>query len=104
MNEDKWNKLPKQDQDIIDKLAYEHVARTCGESWDKADQVGLAGLKKAGAKIENASPALVKDVMSKAKVLDDEWIAAANAKGVEGAKVLAEFRADLKKVAAEQKK
>ena len=104
MNEDKWNKLPKQDRDIIDKLAYEHVARTCGESWDKADQVGLEGLKKAGARIEDAPPALVKDVMSKAKVLDDEWIQAANAKGVDGAKVLAEFRQELKKVAAEQQK
>jgi len=100
MNEDKWDKLSKQDQDAINKLAFEHVARTCGESWDKADQVGLEGLKKAGAKIENAPPALVKDVMSKAKILDDEWIKSANAKGVDGAKVLAEFRQELKKVAA----
>lgn len=100
MNQDKWDKLPKQDQAIIEKLAYEHVARTCGESWDKADQVGLEGLKKAGAKIETANPALVKDVMSRAKQLDDEWIKAANAKGVDGKKVLAEFRQELKKVAA----
>ena len=100
MNEDKWSKLSKQDQAIINKLAYEHVARTCGQSWDRADQVGLAGLKKAGAKIEDAPPALVKDVMGKAKILDDEWIKAANAKGVDGAKVLAEFRQELKKVAA----
>src|SRR5687768_7870626 len=27
MNEDKWNKLPKQDQDAIDKIAGEHIAR-----------------------------------------------------------------------------
>ena len=103
MNEDKWAKIPKEDQAIIEKLSYEHVARSCGQSWDAADQKGLEGLKKAGVKIDNASPAFVKEVMSKAKVLDDDWIKSANAKGVDGAKVLAEFRQELKKVAAEKK-
>src|SRR5438128_2467541 len=51
MNEDKWNKLSKQDQDIIEKLSYEHVARTCGESWDAADEVGLQALKKANVRV-----------------------------------------------------
>jgi TRAP-type C4-dicarboxylate transport system substrate-binding protein len=100
MNQDKWNKLPKQDQDIIDKFSYEYVARSCGKSWDAADKVGLEGLKKANVQIDNANPALVKEVMAKAKILDDDWIASANAKGVDGAKVLAEFREELKKVAA----
>jgi TRAP-type C4-dicarboxylate transport system substrate-binding protein len=100
MNQDKWNKLAKQDQDIIEKYSYEYVARSCGKSWDNADQVGLAGLKKAGVKINDASPAFVKEVMAEAKQLDDDWIKSANAKGVDGAKVLAEFRAELKKVAA----
>ena len=103
MNQEKWDKLPKQDKDAIEKLSKEHVAVTCGKSWDAADQRGLEGLKKAGANIEDAPPALVKDVMAKAKILDDEWIKSASAKGVDGAKVLAEFRAELKKVAAELK-
>ena len=98
MNQDKWNKLPKQDQDIIEKMAGEAAARSNGKSWDTADQVGLDALKKAAVKIDNASPAFVKEVMARAKELDDEWIKAANAKGVDGAKVLAEFREELKKV------
>jgi len=100
MNQDKWNKLSKQDQDIIEKHGYEYAARSNGKSWDKADQIGLAALKKASVTITNASPAFVKEVTAKAKQLDDDWIKAANAKGVDGAKVLAEFRAELKKVAA----
>ena len=100
MNQEKWDKLSKQDQAIIEKHGYELVARSCGKSWDSADQKGLEGLKKAGVKIENASPAFVRDVMAKAKILDDDWIKSADAKGVDGAKVLAEFRAELKKVAA----
>ena len=40
MNEDKWNKLAKQDQAIIEKYGCEYAARSNGQSWDKADQVG----------------------------------------------------------------
>jgi TRAP-type C4-dicarboxylate transport system substrate-binding protein len=102
MNQDKWDKLAKQDQAIIEKFGYEYAARSNGRSWDTADQRGLEGLKKAGVAIANANPAFVKEVMAKAKALDDDWIKSANAKGVDGAKVLAEFRAELKKVAAEK--
>jgi len=100
MNQDKWDKLPKQDQAIIDKFSYEYVARSCGKSWDAADKLGLEGLKKANVQIDNASPVLVKEVQAKTKQLDDDWIASANAKGVDGAKALAEFRQELKNVAA----
>lgn len=100
MNQDKWNKLSKQDQDIIEKMSGEAAARSNGKSWDTADQVGLNALKNAAVKIDPAPPAFVKDVMSRAKQLDDEWIKAANAKGIDAAKVLAEFRAELKRVAS----
>ena len=40
MNEDKWNKLSKQDQDIIEKMSGEAAARRNGKSWDNADKVG----------------------------------------------------------------
>jgi TRAP-type transport system periplasmic protein len=100
MNQDKWDKLSKQDQDILEKHGFEYAARSNGQSWDTADKLGLAGLQAAGVKIENAKPAFVKEVMAKAKQLDDDWIKSADAKGVDGKKVLAEFRAELKKVAA----
>ncbi len=100
MNQDKWAKLPKQDQDILEKLGGEAAARSNGKSWDTADKVGLEALKKASVKIDDAPPGFVREVMSHAKQLDEEWIRAANGKGVDGAKVLAEFREELKKVGA----
>ena len=62
MNEDKWNKLPKQDQDAIEKLSGEHIARLAGQSWDEADKKGMEALKKSGVKIVNADPAFVAEV------------------------------------------
>src|SRR5687768_13752758 len=100
MNEDKWNKLPKQDQDAIEKLSGEHLARLAGRSWDEADQKGLDALKKSGVKIVNANAELVAEVKKRSAPIIDEWVKNASAKGVDAAKILAEFREELKKVAA----
>src|SRR5438876_1043695 len=100
MNEDKWNKLPKQDQDAIEKISGEHIARLAGASWDEADRKGLEALKKSGVKIVNADPAFVAEVKKRSAPIIDEWITAASAKGVEASKILTEFREELKKVAA----
>ena len=102
MNEEKWNKLPKQDQDAIDKIAGEWIARHAGQSWDEADRKGLEVLKKSGVKIVNADPAFVAEVKKRSAPIIEDWIQKASAKGVDAAKILAEFREELKKVAAGQ--
>ena len=102
MNEDKWNKLPKADQHAILKVSGEHLARLAGQSWDDADKKGLEALQKSGVKIVQANPAFVAEVQKRSAPIIDDWITKASAKGVEAAKILAEFRAELKKVAAGQ--
>jgi TRAP-type C4-dicarboxylate transport system substrate-binding protein len=100
MNEDKWKKLPKQDQDAIEKVSGEHLARLAGRSWDDADQKGLDVLKKSGVKIVNADAAFVAEVKKRSAPIVDDWIKKASAKGVDAARILAEFHEELKKVAA----
>lgn len=100
MNEDKWNKIAKQDQAIIEKYAGEYAARSNGQSWDKADQVGLNALKAAGANVVNADAAMRAEAQKRAGPIIEEWIKAASAKGVNAKAILDEFRAELKKVAA----
>jgi TRAP-type transport system periplasmic protein len=102
MNEGKWQKLSKQDQEAIDKLGYEHLARFAGRSWDEADRKGLEAMKKAGVPVVNADPAFVAEVRKRSEPIIDDWVKKANAKGLDGAKILAEFREELKKVAAGQ--
>src|SRR5215831_5357920 len=100
MNEEKWNKLPKQDQDAIEKLSGEYIARLAGNSWDEADRKGMDALKKSGVKIVHANPAFVAEVKKRSAPIVDEWVKQASAKGVDAAKILAEFHEELKKVAA----
>ena len=100
MNEGKWNKLPKPDQAAIEKITGEWIARMAGASWDNVDQKGLEALKKSGVKIVNANAELAAEVKKRSAPIIDEWIQAASAKGVNAAAILAEFRDELKKVAA----
>jgi len=100
MNEDRWNKLPRPDQEALEKISGEHIARLAGASWDEADRKGLEQLKKSGVKIVNANPEFVAEVKKRSAPIIDDWITKAKAKGVDAAKILAEFRDELKKVAA----
>jgi TRAP-type C4-dicarboxylate transport system substrate-binding protein len=102
MNRDKWAKLSKEDQAAIEKLSGEHIARLAGRSWDEADQKGLDAMKKSGVKIVNADPALVAEVKKRSAPIIDDWVKQASAKGIDARKILDEFHAELKKVAAGQ--
>ena len=97
MNEEKWNKLAKQDQDAIMSVSGEALARLAGKAWDAADKGGMDALKAAGVNIQQASPAFIAEVRSRTEPLANNWIQSANAKGLDGAKVLAEFREEIKK-------
>jgi TRAP-type transport system periplasmic protein len=100
MNEDKWNKLSKQDQDAITSLSGEKLAVLAGKAWDATDAAALEEMKKVGIQITNPSPEFVKGVQDRSKPIIDKWVKDATAKGVDGAKVLADFHEELKSVAA----
>jgi TRAP-type C4-dicarboxylate transport system substrate-binding protein len=100
MNEDKWNTLPRRDQEAIEKISGEWIARHAGQSWDEADWKGMDALKKSGVKIVYADPAFVAEVKKRSAPIVDDWITRASARGVDAAKILAEFREELKKAAA----
>jgi TRAP-type C4-dicarboxylate transport system substrate-binding protein len=102
MNEDKWNKLSKEDQAAIESVSGEAVARLAGKAWDSTDRAAMEVMKKANIQIQEASPELVKGVQERSQAIIDKWIADATAKGVDGKKVYAEFQEELKRAAAGQ--
>ena len=84
----------------LEKHGFEYAARSNGKSWDTADQKGLAALKSAKVRIVNADKAMQAEVRKRSDPIIEDWIAKANAKGADAPAILAEFRAELKKVAA----
>ena len=102
LNEDKWNKIAQQDQAIIEKYSGEYAARSNGQSWDRADKVGLDALKAAGANILTADAGMQAEAKKRSGPIIDDWIKQANEKhkGLDARAVLNEFHDELKKVAA----
>jgi TRAP-type C4-dicarboxylate transport system substrate-binding protein len=100
MNEAKFNSLSKQDQQTLMKLAGERMARLAGKAWDQHDREAVGVFKAAGIQVTKANPAFVSAVRDRVKNFEADWMKEAAAKGIDGAKVLAEFRSELKKAEA----
>jgi TRAP-type C4-dicarboxylate transport system substrate-binding protein len=101
INEDKWNKLAKADQEVFAKFGGEYLARRAGKSWDNVDRLGNEGMKKAGVQIETPNAVLVKDIQAMAQPVIQGWVKEVKEKrNMDGQMLLNEFRAELKRVAA----
>lgn len=102
MNEAAWKKISKADQDAINRISGEAMARAVGKAWDKNAGAGFDAFKAAGGQIIAADDALVKAVADRTARFEQEWVKAVNEKGMNGAAIVTEYRAELKKVAAGQ--
>lgn len=100
MNEEAFNKLEQRDQDAIMSISGEKLARAAGQAWDAEDQRSKSVMAEAGVQIAQASPEFVEAVRKASAETEQAWIDLANSRGIDGAKVLAEFREEIKKVAA----
>ena len=69
MNEDKWNKLSKQDQDAIASVSGEPLALLAGKAWDATDAAALEEMKRVGIQISTPSPEFIKGVQERAKTI-----------------------------------
>ncbi|MDP7625961.1 MAG: TRAP transporter substrate-binding protein DctP [Rhodospirillales bacterium] len=92
MNQKKWDGIPKRDQQLITSVSGEKLAEY-GAVWDKRSDASLARMKKEG-KITHtlASPAFMAELKKAWKFLDDEWIANAAKRGVDGPAALKFYR------------
>jgi TRAP-type C4-dicarboxylate transport system substrate-binding protein len=99
MNQATYDKQPPDVKKAIDALSGEYAAHMFGRGWDKVDRRGLAFMQAAGVQFTKADAAFVKAVQERVVPVEDKWAAAAEAKGLKNAKkVLAEYRAEIKKL------
>jgi TRAP-type C4-dicarboxylate transport system substrate-binding protein len=99
MNQAKYDSLPADVKKVVDEMSGEFAARMIGRGWDKVDRRGMAFMQANGVQFTKADPAFVKAVTDKTTPLEDKWAAEAEKKGLKNAKkVLADFRAEIKKL------
>jgi TRAP-type transport system periplasmic protein len=100
ISEERFNKIPKQDQDALLQLSGERLARRIGSDWDKSENLAVEAMRANNIQVVNASPALVKEIRDRTSPLEQAWIKEASGKGVDPAQALAALRDEIKKVAA----
>ena len=99
MNQAKYDGLPADVKKAVDEISGEFAARMMGRSWDRVDRRGMAFMQAAGVQFTKADAAFVKAVTVKTEPLEGKWVAEAEKKGLKDAKkVLADFRAEIKKL------
>jgi len=100
MNPATFAGLSKQDQAAVMKVSGENFARLAGKAWDRVDVIGVEAMKADGIQVIDAPSGLVAQIKERTSGIEDAWVSKTKAKGVDGAKVMAELRAEIAKVAA----
>lgn len=99
MNQGKYDALSDADKAVIDKHSGEAFAKRAGQAWDKVNSEGKKIALEAGNKIMTAPDTLVAAVLELNKTFEADYIKGAEGAGVDGAAILAFFRAEVKKLA-----
>ena len=100
MNPRSFDKLSADDQAAVMRASGEAFARMSGKGWDKADKMGVEAMKADGVQVQTASPALIDQIRRKTASIEAAWIESVKAKGIDGAVVMRDLRAEIKKVQA----
>lgn len=103
MNQAKWDALPAEDKAAIESVSYEVFARQAGRGWDTINDMGLAAAKANGNKIATAPPAMVAELRKLNARFEAEFVAEANAAGIDGAATLKFFREEIARQAGKAK-
>lgn len=96
MNRDAWDRIPRSDRSIVERLSGEAAAAHFGRHWDLEDRRSLALQQAEGIQGITASEAFVAEIRRGTAALERAWIEMAEAEGLGNAsRVLAEFRKEI---------
>jgi TRAP-type C4-dicarboxylate transport system substrate-binding protein len=99
LNKDKWDSIDKRDQDLIMSISGEALARS-GSIWDDREKTAREKAKSEGRlEILTASDQLMADLRQAWSFLEDEWIANANSRGVDGKAALEFYKQTVAEIA-----
>ncbi|MBO6757595.1 MAG: TRAP transporter substrate-binding protein [Roseibium sp.] len=95
MNPRAFDKLSKEDQDALMGVSGENFSRISGAGWDNADAAGNAAMTADGVALVTASGALIDEIKAKTASIEAGWVAEVSEKGLDGAAVMADLRAEI---------
>lgn len=98
MNEAKYNSLNARQKEILATVTGETMAALMGESWDVADALSIAELRKRNHYVGPVPAALGAEVAKLLEPIEAGWVKKASAEGLSDPRgALAFYRAEVKK-------
>ena len=92
MNKDRYNKLPKNLQAVIDANSGRAIAEQTGEVSDNNEIPGIALQKKTGSSIIEFSSEVTKDIASINQLVEKRWIKEVTKKRIDGKQLVSAAR------------
>lgn len=84
INKAKWDQISKADQEAIESVSGEKIARQLGRFFDNGGKIAENEMRENGAQIIEANPQFLGELKEKLKFVEDSWIKKAREKGVDG--------------------
>lgn len=104
MNKAKYESLPADLKKVIDDNSGLKIAKWVGKAWDQAEVDGAAKAQSIeGTEIITISREEMENWRKATEKVDDAWVAAMNAKGIDGKALLADAKALIAKYKATSK-
>lgn len=95
MNQATWDGLPDADKAAIASVSGEAMARLAGRAWDAADAAGMAAMTGKGMTFATADAAFTGALAERLAGVEDGFLAAAEAAGIDGKAAIAQLKADV---------
>ena len=95
MNKAKWQKIAAKDQATVMKLAGEALSLRIGRGWDEREAWAPTKLKEDGVVWNTLEGKALAGLKEKLKHYEARWIEKADKAGIDGAKTLAMYRAEV---------
>lgn len=101
MNERVWNSIGEDDRAAIEAISGEAVARTFGGKWQASENKAIEQLKEAGLNNYVVEGEELETLKNRLAYIEENWIEAADKKGVDGKAALEYYRAQIQELEAE---
>ncbi|MBW2063487.1 MAG: TRAP transporter substrate-binding protein [Deltaproteobacteria bacterium] len=92
MNEQTWNRLPKDVQKVFEELSGDWAVDFTGKAWDRFDKEAKEKVKQRGIKYITLAPAEKARWKKLLAPIKEEYAAELDAKGLPGSRILRELR------------
>jgi TRAP-type C4-dicarboxylate transport system substrate-binding protein len=96
-----YERLSEEDRAALDALTGEALVLRFAEMWQEEEEAAIGKLEEAGTVFHDVTDDVLVELRERLAFVEDDWVQAADERGVDGAAALAFYRSEIERIAAE---